>query len=131
MDVFCYNPRKPRETLEAFNERLQTFCLDYPVVGINPQILGSQLIIALALAEDAAADDIGTLMPLVAEIESEDDRLEEYLTETKEMIEAAHQENDPRIPVDARIIYRQDNPSKGFAVFIICNGTATAESEED
>lgn len=131
MEIFAYNPRKPRETLAQFNDRLQGFCLDHAVIGLNPQILGGQLLVSVTLADDANTADANTLMAMVMEIDSADEKLEEYLSEAKESIEQAHRDEDPRLPIDVRILPREDNPSGGYAIFFIVNGTVDAGEDDE
>mgnify|MGYP006295112173 CR=1 FL=1 len=129
MEIFCYNPRKPRESIDQFNDRIQSFCLDHAVIGMNPQILGGQLVVSITLADDADMADANTLMPLIMEVESTDESLEDFLTEAKVNIEQAHRDSDPRLPIDVRLLPREDSPSSGYAVFYIVNGSVDAAEE--
>jgi hypothetical protein len=131
MEIFTYNAKKPRESLEDFNQRLREYCDDAPVVAIQPQVIGAQLVIPLTTADDVEAmPGAQTLMPHVVGLDGLDDMLEETLTDVLGEIEETDDEQDSKIPYQLVTMSRADLPSQGWGVFIMINGLVTADEDE-
>ncbi len=131
MEVFVFNPRLQRETLQQFNERVQEFCLQHAVVQITPASIGSNLVLSLLMAEDLDQPGMPTFMPAIRPIKTDDADLEEQLSKFLEGERRKSTEDEPRIPSQLLIVERKDKADVGWAVMVILNGEADDEDEGD
>lgn len=130
MEIFVYNPAENRETLESFNKRVSDFCLKNPVSAIQPSVVGPSIILSVS-----KADDLGAIGPCfsaeVHELEGSAKMLEEQLDDLKQQIASQHKHDDMRLPCSVVAIPRTDDPTIGYAVFLIVTGTIEEDDGGD
>lgn len=129
MEIFVYNPTESRESLEAFNERVAAYCLKNPVSAIQPSVVGPSLFLSVT-----EAGDLGAIGPCfsaeVHEVEGSSKQMEEQMDDLKGQIIAQDQPNDTRIPCSLMVLPRTDDPTIGYAVFLVVTGSIEEEDEE-
>lgn len=131
MEVFCYNMSKPRETLDSFNHRLQSFCMDNMVVASALSMMGPTAIVSLTLADDVDMPSANTLTVFTALTEGLNDNLEEDITSIIGDLVAVNSEESPCIPYSFDTAVRTDLPIAGIAMISCINGMVVDEEEED
>jgi len=130
MEIFVYNQDSPREPLQAFNERLQTFCLDNPIIAVNAAAVGPSIIVSMTHADDLGAENMPTLLAQVVSLNGTRQTLEEEFTALLDAWAAHNREDDPRIPARMDIIARNDNPLLGFGVLQMVTGEVDSDPDD-
>ncbi len=131
MFVFVFQPKANRETLREFNERLREYCAEQPVVSLDAQSFGGNLIIQGTTADDMDVDGVPTFTATVRTINSEDNDLEEQLDgligqEMEKHKPEDDAEGDPNLPVKIIIAAGE---KRSWAVVLCVNGIAEDDDQ--
>lgn len=131
MFVFVFQPKANRETLREFNERLREYCAEQPVVSLDAQAFGGNLIIQGTTADDVDADNVPTFTAVVRTINSEENDLEEQLdgliVQEMEKHKPDEADGDPNMPVKIIIAAGE---KRSWAVMLCVNGIAEDGEDE-
>jgi hypothetical protein len=99
MEVFCWNPAKPAEPLDAFNQRLEDYCVANPVLDIAPSVALGIITISLTDAADAEVASAACLIPrLIAVPADQIANAERFLGAEITTLKERDTEEDPYIP---------------------------------
>lgn len=129
MFVFVFNPSANRETLRDFNERVREFCADNPVVGLEANAVGNNLIIQGMTAEDTDAANVPTFTATVRTLDPDAADLEEQLDGLIAQEQAKNPEDgegDPNVPVK---LIPAVGTKRAWVVILCINGVAEDNPE--
>lgn len=130
MEVFAYDPRVNRETLASFNERVNEFCDDEAVIGVEASVIGSVLMLCMTTADDTEAmEGMPTVRIVLKPIDSKDADIEEQLGAHLRNIYATDMEEALNTPVGMKAIPRLDKPGEGWVMFTCINGSVEKNPE--
>lgn len=99
MEIFAWSPDARSESLDAFNQRLEDFCLANPVLDITPSVVGSMIALSLTEAADAELESAACLIPRVLWVPPESMlAAEAYLGAQLQALKERDREDAPYIP---------------------------------
>ena len=131
MFTFVFQPRANRENLLEFNQRLQEFCTDHPVVGLEAVYFGGNLIIQGTTADDADADGAPTftatayaINPLAHDLE---EQLDGFIAQEMEKHKPEDENADPNMPMKFLIATGEKH---SWAVIVCVNGVSEDGDDE-
>src|SRR5574343_837227 len=120
MEIFAWNPDAGAETLDAFNQRLEDFCIANPVLQIVPSIIGGSIALSLTEAADADVNTLNCLVPVVIFVpEAQMLALEAHLGQCLQALKARDSEDEPFTPFQVTL-----HPATGgaYAVVLVSAG---------
>lgn len=130
-EVFCFTIGGA-ETIEAFNNRLASYCNENPIVGVVPSVLGGTLMLSLTELEDIPFPLPMAVQPLVLILHPQMlQNLEQVVTDTHKHIRDSYATANKLDKDDAELSIVQttlhpcsnvEHPSlkhTGFAVIVI------------
>lgn len=131
MFTFVFQPKANRETLREFNERVREYCVDNPVVSLDANEFGGNLILQGTTADDMDADGVPTFTATVRTINGDDTDLEEQLDgmigQEMEKHKSDSDDSDPNLPVKFIIA----SGEKRSWVVILCVNGVSEDGPED
>lgn len=130
MNIFCFNPKHNRESLQEFNDRVQEFCLDSGAIGVEATAVGGYLMLKVLTLDgmDEIPEGMPTVMPSVRKMDAEDKDWEEQLISFCEQEEEKATEDDPvREVADVKVISNEKDLTKGWAIITIITGEVEQE----
>lgn len=131
MNIFCFNPKHNRESLQEFNDRVQEFCLDSGAVGVEAMAVGGYLmlkVLTLDGMDGEIPEGMPTVMPSVRKMDADDKDWEEQIISFCEQEEAKATEDDPvREVADVKVISNEKDITKGWAILTVITGEVEQE----
>lgn len=126
MEIFVFNSDLGNEAIDAFNQRLYSYCTseDQPIGSINASSVGAALVLSVTSPDDVAIPQMMplALMPLVRPIlYGEIQALEDTLTKFCAYIRTLTAPNGAKLdPVEMRIVPVTSPTIAAYAVAVIC-----------
>ncbi len=131
MIVFSFS--RKRENLREFNTRVEEFCTENHVVGVQAQALGPALVLTLTCDEDLPeiVDPLPTYIPVIIDVQGDNLALEEDLQKFVDREAAKDTEDNPRVPSTLVLVPRIDKSTEGWAVVLMITGEVDPDEGED
>lgn len=131
MNIFCFNPKHNRESLQEFNDRVQEFCLDSGAVGVEAMAVGGYLllkVVTLDGMDGEIPEGMPTVMPSVRKMDADDKDWEEQIMSFCKQEEEKATEDDPvREVADVKVISNEKDLTKGWAIITVITGEVEQE----